>query len=219
MPARSANAVEVAPPSRAATGSTDDPSMNSVCIDRSSGSIGDQAVPVVALVVAGGPRLGRVGLGPREQALEERPLAEHAAGRPGPRTARRARRRSGRRPYESLQAAGAGADDDDRVLARAGTDASGAGSATRSAPPAVRVAEPTRLGLEHPVHDPGCADQEALDRRARDRDAAQGRHRDDVGGRRLAEQDRDLAEEVAAVERRRASCRRSATSASPSRIT
>ena len=43
------------------------------------GLVGDQAVPVVALVLAGGPRLGRVRLGPRQQPLEERPLAEHAA--------------------------------------------------------------------------------------------------------------------------------------------
>src|SRR5439155_24275328 len=45
------------------------------------GLIGEQAVPVVALI---GPAPGfgwRVRLGPREEALEERPASEHAPGR------------------------------------------------------------------------------------------------------------------------------------------
>ena len=65
---------------------------------------------------------------------------------------------------------------------------------------AVRVAEAPGLCLQHPVHDPRVQDEERLDRGGGHREAAHGRDGDDVRGRRLAEQDRDLAEEVAAVE-------------------
>src|SRR3954470_13587879 len=69
------------------------------------------------------------------------------------------------------------------------------------APPAVRVAEPAGLGLEHPEHDLRIPQEERLDRRAAHRQAAQRRDGDDVCGRGLAEQDRHLAEELPALHR------------------
>ena len=69
-------------------------------------------------------------------------------------TPRRAQR------VRDLERAGSAADDDDRVVARR------EGRVARSAPPSVRRAQPARLGLEHPVHDPRMGDQEGLDARA-----------------------------------------------------
>jgi hypothetical protein len=42
--------------------------------------VGDEAVVVIPLVLAGVPAVRRVGFRPRQQALEDRPLPEHAAG-------------------------------------------------------------------------------------------------------------------------------------------
>ena len=106
----------------------------------------------------------------------------------------RGRRRDARSEYETWRRAGAAADDDDRVLA--GRERAG------SAPPSVRGPQPAGLGLEHPVHHPRVGDQERLDARAGQDEAAQRPGRDDVGDRRLAEDDRHLAEELAAAEPR-----------------
>ena len=54
----------------------------------------------------------------------------------------------------------------------------------------------------------GWATQERLDRGPGQDEAAQRPEGDDVGDRRLAEEDRDLAEELAAAERRPLLCRR-----------
>jgi hypothetical protein len=58
------------------------------------------------------------------------------------------------------------------------------------------------VGLEHPVHDPRVLHEDRLDGRPSEHEAAQPRGGGDVGRRRLAEEDRDLAEVVAAGERR-----------------
>ena len=76
------------------------------------------------------------------------------------------------------------------------------GAAGRSAPPPVRVPQAARLRLEHPVHQRRVVEEDALDRRPGQDERPQRARRDDVGAGRLAEEDRDLAEEVAAGERR-----------------
>ena len=88
---------------------------------------------------------------------------------PGRRRSPRGRCPSARRKYDDLEPARAAADDDDRVVARAGTAGRRQAVRHRSAQlrPLVRVAEAARLRLEHPVHDPRVADQEGLDLRAR----------------------------------------------------
>ena len=65
-----------------------------------------------------------------------------------------------------LQTARAAADDDDGVLP--GREGTLVRRPRGSAPPAVRVAQPPRLRLEHAVHDLGVVDHEALDGRAGD---------------------------------------------------
>ena len=80
------------------------------------GLVGDQAVVVVPLVLAGGALVRRVRLRPGEQPLVDRPLAEHAAGR----VVLRDDRVLDAEPREcvgGLQAARPAADDDDRILA------------------------------------------------------------------------------------------------------
>ena len=64
----------------------------------------------------------------------------------------------------------------------------------------------------------GWSTRNASTRRPGEDEAAQRPDRDDVGDRRLAEEDRDLAEELAAAERAR-SVPSTTTAASPSRIT
>ena len=87
----------------------------------------DQAVPVVALVLACRQLLGRVGLGPRQEPLEERPAPEHAAGR-RVRGQDRVLDAVVLEPVRHLQPAGAAADDDGRVLpGREGTRVGGHG--------------------------------------------------------------------------------------------
>jgi hypothetical protein len=76
---------------------------------------GEQAVPVVALVVPSPALVGGIGPGPREQPLEDREAAEHAArsgvGRElGVRDAKPAER------IADLQAAGPAPDDEERVV-------------------------------------------------------------------------------------------------------
>ena len=69
-----------------------------------------------------------------------------------------------------------------------------------SAPPSVRRSQPACLRLEHAVHHPRMGDQERLDPRTGKDQAAQRPGGDDVGDRGLAEEDRDLSEELAAGE-------------------
>jgi hypothetical protein len=52
--------------------------------------------------------------------------------------------------------------------------------------------------LQHPVEHLRVVDQELLELRSRQHQALQRPERDDIGDRRLAEQDRRFAEEVAA---------------------
>src|SRR5438094_5664924 len=77
---------------------------------------GQQAVPVVALVLARALLERRIRLGPGEQALEERPLAEHPAGVLGGRD-RRVLHAESRERVADLQAAGSAADESDRRVA------------------------------------------------------------------------------------------------------
>ena len=77
---------------------------------------GDEAVEVVALVLAAVVGEGRVWLGPREQALEEGELSEHAAGRGIGRDDGVVDAQP-REVVRDLQAAGPAADYDDAVLA------------------------------------------------------------------------------------------------------
>ena len=102
---------------------------------------------------------------------------------------------SRRSEYDDLEPAGSGADDDDRIVARRERAIVRGERQLRH-----RFAARSRRAcdLEHPVHDPRVGDQERLDPRAGQDQAAQRSGRDDVGDRRLAEEDRDLAEEVAA---------------------
>ena len=78
---------------------------------------GQQAVPVVALVLACAALERRVRLRPREQPLEERPAPEHAAGTLVRRDHGVADAKT-RERVADLKAAGSAAHDDDRVLAR-----------------------------------------------------------------------------------------------------
>ena len=79
--------------------------------------LAEQAVPVVALVGSRAAGHGRVGFGPRQEALEEREAPEHAAGPVvgredgvlDPEAAQR---------VADLERPGAAADDDQRVVAR-----------------------------------------------------------------------------------------------------
>ena len=68
--------------------------------------------------------------------------------------------------------------------------------------------QPARLGLQHPQHHERVLEQERLDLRIREVEAAQRAPRDHVGHGRLAEQRRDLAEEAAASSAPRAPGRR-----------
>src|SRR5439155_21432040 len=77
---------------------------------------GKQAVPVVALVLARALLERGIRLGPREQALEERPLAEHAAGVLIGRDRGMLHAAAGERVAD-LQAAGSAADENDRIVA------------------------------------------------------------------------------------------------------
>ena len=98
--------------------------------------LGQQAVPVVALVGARSARDRRVRLGPRQQTLEERPAAEHAARRRIGRDdrvldAERAQRR------RDLERTGPAADDERRVVARREGRVLGVLSSAIGSPPAV----------------------------------------------------------------------------------
>src|SRR5438876_2186612 len=77
---------------------------------------GKQAVPVVALVLARVLLERRIRLGPGEQTLEERPLAEHPAGVLVGRD-RRVLHAESRERVADLQAAGSAADENDRIVA------------------------------------------------------------------------------------------------------
>src|SRR5207342_1765865 len=70
----------------------------------------------------------------------------------------------------------------------------------RSAPPSVRGPQPAGLRLEHPVHDARVVDEERFEALAGEDQAAQRSQRDHVGDGRLAKENGDLAEEVAAAE-------------------
>ena len=123
-----------------------------------------------------------------------------------------------------LEAARAAADDDDGVVA--GRERSSGPrlrvEAARCPPPAVaaiRAGEPPAHRLEHAVHDGRVGQQERLRGRGR-RAGGPGRRADghDVGDRRLREQERHLAEEVALAEAR-ALLAVDADATSPSRMT
>jgi len=92
------------------------------------------------------------------------------------------------------------------------------GRSARSAPPPVRIPQAASLCLEHAVHHGRVLDQEVLDRRARQDEAAEGPHGDDIGNGRLTQEDRELPEEVAPTEAR-PPCPSMTTRASPSRMT
>ena len=94
-----------------------------------------------------------------------------------------------------LERPGPAPDDDDRVLAR--RERARAQLRHRFAARSRRACD-----LEHPVHHPRMGDQERLDPRAGQDQAAQRPGRHDVRDRRLAEDDRHLAEELAATEPR-----------------
>ena len=81
------------------------------------GLVRDEAVVVVPLVLAGARLCRRVRLRPREQALEDRELPEHASRRVVPRD-RRAVDAQSREAVARLQAAGPASDHDDGVVAR-----------------------------------------------------------------------------------------------------
>src|SRR6185503_18844054 len=74
------------------------------------------AVPVITLVLAGAFLEWRVGLGPGEQPLEERPLAKHATGAFVGRYDRVLHAET-RKRVADLKAAGSAADEDDRIIA------------------------------------------------------------------------------------------------------
>ena len=125
------------------------------------------------------------GAGRTASAGTSRPGPRRPRGRRGRRRAGAARRRPGDRPGRCR---------------RRRPDSRPAGTAARSAPPSVRVPEAASRRLEHPVHHPRVGDEERLDGRPAEDDAAQRREGHDVGDRRLAEEDRDLAEELAPAE-------------------
>src|SRR4051794_40311128 len=78
--------------------------------------LGDEAVVVVPLVLPARRRERCVGLRARDQALEERPLAEHPAGAVVGRDQRLPDAEPAQ-PVGRLEAAGAGPDDDRLVVA------------------------------------------------------------------------------------------------------
>ena len=89
----------------------------------------------------------------------------------------------------------------------------------RSATPIGRVAQPRRLGAQHAKRDGRVVEQELLQPSAGDDEAAQVRSSARTSdARRLAVQDRDLAEELAAAEARELAAVAS-TTASPSTMT
>ena len=77
-----------------------------------------------------------------------------------------------RSAYDDLEAAGAAADDDDRVVA--GRERTGRLGSTA---PSVRGPQAAGLRLEHPEHDPRIRDEERLDRAGQDEAAQRARGR------------------------------------------
>ena len=173
--------------------------MNSACSDRSSGSNGDQAVPVVALVLAG-RRAPRARTAWSTTAAAGRTASAGTCRRAtGPRTGPRAGRRSACSPYDTCSPPGP------LPMTMTGYSPGGKGrvsAATRQLRQrfALRSRRACAWSIRYmtwgwSTRKPSTSLPAIWMQRS-------GGRRDDVGRRRLAQQDRDLAEEVAAPEGR-----------------
>ena len=126
--------------------------------------------------------------------MEEREAPEH----PARALVRRDQRMANTDPRQlagELEAARPGADDHDLVVARR--------MGFSVIVPAERIAQAPRLAEQQPVHHLRIAEEERLEVLRRQHDAAERRRGDDVRDRRLVEEDRQLAEPVAALEEQR----------------